>query len=71
MKKVFWDDPYQRELNTTILNIINNNQILFAETIAFSFSGGQESDSEILTEYNSIISKNLQIIKNFSDIKNQ
>jgi Ser-tRNA(Ala) deacylase AlaX len=43
MRKVFWDNPYQTIL-VTIVSSITNNQIVFKETIAFSFSGGQESD---------------------------
>jgi Ser-tRNA(Ala) deacylase AlaX len=43
MKKVFWDNPYQRNL-TTIISSLSGNRILLEETIAFSFSGGQESD---------------------------
>lgn len=43
MKKVFWDDPYQTQLKTTVVSV-ENNRVLFTETIAFSFSGGQESD---------------------------
>lgn len=43
MKKVFWENPYQRVLSTKIADV-NGNQILLEETIAFSFSGGQESD---------------------------
>lgn len=43
MRKVFWDNPYQRNL-TTIVSSVSGNRILFEETIAFSFSGGQESD---------------------------
>lgn len=43
MQKVFWDNPYQRTLKTTVASVLSN-QITFAETIAFSFSGGQESD---------------------------
>ncbi len=43
MKKVFWDNPYQCHLNTHVA-AIHGNRILFDETIAFSFSGGQESD---------------------------
>lgn len=43
MKKIFWDNPYQTELLTKIISI-ENNKILFEETIAYSFSGGQESD---------------------------
>ncbi len=47
MQKVFWDNPYQRELVTKIASV-NNNRILLEETIAFSFSGGQESDKATL-----------------------
>jgi Ser-tRNA(Ala) deacylase AlaX len=43
MRKVFWDDPYQRYLTTKVASV-SGNQILLQETIAFSFSGGQESD---------------------------
>jgi Ser-tRNA(Ala) deacylase AlaX len=43
MRKVFWDNPYQQTLNTTV-TAVNGKQVLLAETIAFSFSGGQESD---------------------------
>jgi Ser-tRNA(Ala) deacylase AlaX len=44
MRRVFWDDPYQRTLTTKITSI-EGNKILLEETIAFSFSGGQESDA--------------------------
>ncbi|WP_454785092.1 alanyl-tRNA editing protein [Legionella sp. WA2024007413] len=43
MRKIFWDNPYQSDLETRVVSI-DNNYILFEETIAFSFSGGQESD---------------------------
>ena len=43
MKKIFWENPYQTSLVTSIV-ALSDNQALFAETIAFSFSGGQESD---------------------------
>ncbi len=43
MRKVFWDDPYQCSLKTNVVSV-NGDQILLEETIAFSFSGGQESD---------------------------
>jgi len=43
MRKVFWDDPYQTSLVTTVTSV-SHNRILLNETIAFSFSGGQESD---------------------------
>jgi Ser-tRNA(Ala) deacylase AlaX len=47
MRKVFWDDPYQTALTTTV-EAVNGNQVLFANTIAFSFSGGQESDRALV-----------------------
>lgn len=43
MKKVFWENPYQCNLTTSVVSV-SGNWILFEETIAFSFSGGQESD---------------------------
>ncbi|MCS5710026.1 alanyl-tRNA editing protein [Candidatus Berkiella aquae] len=43
MRKVFWDNPYQQELHTTI-TAVKGNQLLLAQTIVYSFSGGQESD---------------------------
>jgi Ser-tRNA(Ala) deacylase AlaX len=43
MRKVFWDNPYQSHLVTTVSSV-DGNRILFDETIIFSFSGGQESD---------------------------
>lgn len=47
MKKVFWDDPYQTSLKTTVSEV-HGNTLLFAETIIFSFSGGQESDRGLI-----------------------
>jgi Ser-tRNA(Ala) deacylase AlaX len=43
MQKIFWENPYQAELNTRVKSI-HGDEILFEETIAYSFSGGQESD---------------------------
>ena len=43
MRKVFWDNPYQSHLETCVVSV-DNSRVLFEETIAFSFSGGQESD---------------------------
>jgi Ser-tRNA(Ala) deacylase AlaX len=43
MRKVFWEDPYQRTLTTKVASA-DENRILLEDTIAFSFSGGQESD---------------------------
>ena len=44
MKKVFWENPYQSKLITKIA-AIHGNEILFEDTIAYSFAGGQESDT--------------------------
>ncbi|OGB84026.1 alanyl-tRNA editing protein [candidate division TM6 bacterium RIFCSPHIGHO2_12_FULL_32_22] len=49
MKKVFWDNPYQTELTTKVASI-ENDKILFEETIAYSFAGGQESDKAWVNE---------------------
>lgn len=43
MRKVFWENPYQTSLSTKV-TAVNGDEILLAETIAYSFSGGQESD---------------------------
>lgn len=47
MKKVFWDDPYQTELLTRVTSV-QGNELLFDETIAYCFSGGQESDKAFI-----------------------
>lgn len=49
MKKVFWDNPYQQELQTTVASV-NGNEVLFNETIIFSFCGGQESDKATVND---------------------
>lgn len=43
MKKIFWENPYQTNLTTKVASV-EGNKILFEETIAYSFAGGQESD---------------------------
>jgi Ser-tRNA(Ala) deacylase AlaX len=49
MRKVFWDDPYQHTLTTKVASV-DGNRIFVEDTIAFSFSGGQESDKATLNE---------------------
>ena len=49
MRKVFWDNPYQQTLPTKV-TAVDGNRILLEETIAFSFSGGQESDKAFINE---------------------
>lgn len=43
MKKVFWDNPYQKSLTTKVASL-DGDKVLFEETITYSFAGGQESD---------------------------
>lgn len=43
MRKVFWENPYQHTLITKVA-AVNGNELLFEDTIAYSFAGGQESD---------------------------
>lgn len=43
MRKIFWGNPHQHTLTTKVASV-DGSQILLEETIAFSFSGGQESD---------------------------
>jgi Ser-tRNA(Ala) deacylase AlaX len=43
-RKVFWENPYQTELDTTI-DSVNGDQVTVDSTIFFAFSGGQESDT--------------------------
>ena len=43
VKKIFWVDPYQTELITTISSV-DENVVTLKETIAYAFSGGQQSD---------------------------
>ena len=41
--KVFWQDPYLTQHQTTIATV-TDNQVTMQSTIFFAFSGGQESD---------------------------
>lgn len=43
-RKIFWQDPYQTALETTITSV-KGNVITLSETIFYAFAGGQESDS--------------------------
>ncbi|PWU04321.1 MAG: alanyl-tRNA editing protein [Verrucomicrobia bacterium] len=49
MRKVFWDNPYASTLETKIA-AVRGNEVLLDETIAYSFSGGQESDKGFINE---------------------
>ena len=42
-RKVFWEEPYRTQLDTTVTRV-TADEITLASTIFFAFSGGQESD---------------------------
>lgn len=50
MRKIFWDNPYKTTLTTRVA-AVDGARVLFEETIAFSFSGGQESDQGYVNNY--------------------
>ena len=50
VRKVFWDDPYQTELQTTVTSV-NENIVTLLETIVYAFSGGQQSDDGTIDGY--------------------
>lgn len=56
MKKVFWDNPYQETLETTVSQV-DGNVIVFAETIGFSECGGQESDIVTVNDMRALSSR--------------
>jgi Ser-tRNA(Ala) deacylase AlaX len=49
MRKVFWDNPYQTTLDTRVVSV-NGDEFLFESTIAYSFTGGQESDKAFIND---------------------
>ncbi len=50
VRKVFWDDPYLTELQTTVTSV-NENIVTLRETIVYAFSGGQQSDDGTIDNY--------------------
>jgi Ser-tRNA(Ala) deacylase AlaX len=44
VKKLFWDDPYLTNLST-IVQSVNGQEVTLNQTIIYAFSGGQQSDS--------------------------
>ena len=49
-KKLFWEDPYQTTLETTVASVVGST-ISLRETIFYAFSGGQESDAGTIGGY--------------------
>lgn len=50
VKKIFWQDPYLTEIKAKITTV-NNGIVTLNQTIAFAFSGGQQSDSGSIGGY--------------------
>lgn len=50
VKKIFWEDPYLTELETTITSV-EENVVTLKETIAYAFSGGQQSDEGTISHF--------------------
>lgn len=44
VRKVFWENPYLTEIEAKVASV-NNNVITLDKTVAFAFSGGQQSDA--------------------------
>ena len=49
-KKVFWEQPYLKRLETRITTV-DGSHVTVDETIFFAFSGGQESDTGTIGDY--------------------
>ena len=62
VKRIFWEDSYKKECISTIVSIKGNN-ILFDQTVAYAFSGGQISDSATI---NGIEILSAQINENYN-----
>jgi len=44
VRKVFWEDPYRTELQAHVTGV-DGARVMLDATIAYAFSGGQQSDS--------------------------
>lgn len=50
VKKIFWENPYLTEIETKISSV-NADTVTLDKTVAFAFSGGQQSDSGTIDGY--------------------
>ena len=48
-KKLFWEDPYLKECEATVMKI-NEREVVLDQSIFYAFSGGQASDSGTIGE---------------------
>lgn len=56
IKKVFWENPYLAEIHAKVTSV-GNDTITLDQTVAFPFSGGQQSDSGTIGGYDIIEAK--------------
>lgn len=70
-KKIFWQDPYLTELNTTVKSV-DRNHVTVHETIFYAFSGGQESDHDAFNGFEVLDAKKIdkEIIYTLEDHHN-
>ena len=57
LEKLFWQDPYQTELNTHVTSVVGQ-QITVAQTIFYAFAGGQESDTGTIDRWRVLQARN-------------
>jgi len=50
VRKLFWEDPYLRQINASVANV-DADTITLDRTIVYAFSGGQASDSGTINDY--------------------
>jgi Ser-tRNA(Ala) deacylase AlaX len=55
-RKVFWEDPYLTELETTVTGV-KGNEITVEQTIFYALSGGQESDRGTIGDFNVVTAR--------------
>lgn len=56
VKKLFWDEPYLTKTSAIVKNV-DGQQVTLDQTIIYAFSGGQQSDSGKIGDYEVIEAK--------------
>jgi alanyl-tRNA synthetase len=58
VKKIFWENPYQTELYTKV-KMVDKDILTLYDTIAYAFSGGQESDDGTINNQRILIAEKI------------